>query len=124
MRMSLIAYHSLAGLSPGNWHPFRVTAPTRNRLVMTLCALLLSAAGATLIYLASAQQRLLPTPLHPGSRVSALAMIITGFAAWLSAAGLGAGIAAALTSWMLTWVALPYVAWWRGVRRRAQASIR
>ena len=92
---------------------------------MTLCALPLSAAGATLIYLASSQQRLLPAPLRARFRVAALVMIVAGVAAWLAAAGVGAGIAASLTTWMLTWVALPYLAWWwRGTTESARAGTR
>ncbi|MGC1547799.1 MAG: hypothetical protein WA777_04660 [Rhodanobacter sp.] len=92
--------------------------------MMTLCALLLSMAGATLIYLTSAQQKLLRAPLHVSTRIAALAVIIGGIAAWLVAAGLGAGIAATLTTWMLTWVALPYVAWWCGTAEVARAGSR
>ena len=83
---------------------------------MTLCALLLSMAGATLIYLASSQQKLLPVSLRAGSRMAALTAIVGGMAAWIAATGIGAGIAATLTTWMLTWVTLPYLAWWRGAR--------
>jgi hypothetical protein len=80
---------------------------------MTLCALLLSMAGATLLYLASAQQKLLPRPLHASLRILAVAFHLIALAAWVAASGIGAGIAAALVASMLTWVALPYVAWWR-----------
>jgi len=93
--------------------------------VMTLCALLLSMAGATLIYLTSAQQKLLLVPLHAAARIAAVAVIVGGIAAWLVAAGIGAGIAATLTTWMLTWVALPYLAWWwRGTTESARAGTR
>jgi hypothetical protein len=91
---------------------------------MTLCALLLSMAGATLIYLASTQQKLLRAPLRASSRVAALAAVAGGTAAWVAQAGTGAGIAAALTTWMLTWVALPYLAWWRGTPERTRAGTR
>jgi uncharacterized membrane protein len=89
---------------------------------MTLCALLLSMAGATLFYLASPQQKLLLRPLHGGMRLAALALHIGGIAAWLAAAGIGAGIATALTVSMLSWVALPYFAWWRSPYQAAPAA--
>jgi hypothetical protein len=91
---------------------------------MTLCALLLSMAGATLIYLTSAQQKLLPLPLRAGFRMAALVAIAGGVAAWIAATGIGAGIATTLTTWMLTWVALPYLSWWRGAPERARAGAR
>jgi hypothetical protein len=83
---------------------------------MNLCALLLVVAGAVLIYLASARQGLLSRPLPGGMRVAAVILLAAGVAAWIAAAGIGAGIAAALTCWMLAWVALPYLAWWRGAK--------
>ena len=92
--------------------------------MMTLCALLLSMAGATLIYLTSAQQKLLPLPLRAGFRMAALVAIAGGVAAWIAATGIGAGIATTLTTWMLTWVALPYLSWWRGAPERARAGAR
>ena len=61
---------------------------------MTLCALLLSMAGATLTYLASTQQKLLSAPLRPHTHLVAMAIAIGGVVAWLEAAGTGAGIAA------------------------------
>jgi hypothetical protein len=84
---------------------------------MTLCALLLSMAGATLIYLASSQQKLLSAPLHAHFRLAALAAIAGGVAAGIAATGVGAGMAMTLTTWMLTWVALPYLSWWRTPER-------
>lgn len=81
-------------------------------------------AGATLTYLASTQQKLLPTPLRPHTRLLAMAIAAGGVAAWLEAAGTGAGIAATLTTWMLTWVALPYLAWWRGAPESTRAGTR
>ncbi len=69
-----------------------------------------------MVYLASARQALLARPLHTGMRGVAMALLAIGVATWIAAAGVGAGIAAALTCWMLTWVALPYLAWWRGTK--------
>lgn len=85
---------------------------------MPLCALLLSIAGAVLVYLASARQGLLARPLPAGMRGAAAVLLALGAAAWIAAAGIGAGISAALTCWMLGWVLLPYLAWWR--RAKAQ----
>jgi hypothetical protein len=87
---------------------------------MSLCALLLSFAGAALVYLASAQQGLLARPLPGNMRVPATILLGAGVAAWIAAAGPGAGIAAALTCWMLAWVALPYLAWRRGAKAQAR----
>jgi O-antigen/teichoic acid export membrane protein len=81
--------------------------------VITLCALLLNLAGAVLVYLASGQQRLRTAPLHVFARVLGWLLIVAGVVCWLFDAGVGAGIAAALTTLMLAWVLLPYVAWWR-----------
>lgn len=89
---------------------------------MTLCALLLSMAGATLLYLASAQQKLLPRTLGVRVRVLALALQLGGLAAWQTASGIGAGMAAALTASMLTWVVLPYIAWWRTPSQPARSA--
>lgn len=80
---------------------------------MTLSALLLNLAGAALVYLASGQQKLLKTPLHVMARLAGWLLIITGAACWLKVAGTGAGLAAGLTTLMLAWVILPYLAWWR-----------
>ena len=92
--------------------------------MITLCALLLSMAGATFTYLASTQQKLLSAPLRPHTRLVAIAMAAGGVAAWLETTGTGAGIAATLTTWMLTWVALPYLAWWRGAPESTRAGTR
>lgn len=81
-----------------------------------LFALLLTFAGAALVYLASARQGLRATPLSKSARVMGWLLILAGTSAWLHAAGVGAGIAGALTAVMLTWVTLPYVAWWRTTR--------
>lgn len=87
---------------------------------MDFCALLLSVGGAILVYLASARQRLLAKPLHAGMRGVAAILLALGLAAWITAAGMGAGSVTALTCWMLSWVALPYLAWWRGSKVRLQ----
>ena len=81
---------------------------------MTLSALLLTLAGAALVYLASGQQQLLKTPLRVTARLAGWTLIIAGTVCWLIVAGTGAGIAAASTALMLAWVILPYLAWWRG----------
>lgn len=81
--------------------------------MITLCALLLTLSGATLVYLASEQQRLLASTLHRGAKVAGCLLVIAGTACWWHAAGMGPGITAALTTVMLAWVALPYVSWWR-----------
>lgn len=79
----------------------------------TLCALLLTLSGAVLIYLASARQRLRVSPLPTSARFAGWVVFAVGTAFWWSDAGMGAGLSAALTVLMLTWVALPYLAWWR-----------
>jgi hypothetical protein len=82
--------------------------------VITLSALLLNLAGAVLVYLASGQQQLLKSPLRITARLAGWLAILAGTVCWLSVAGTGAGISAALTTLMLAWVMLPYLAWWRG----------
>jgi hypothetical protein len=81
--------------------------------VITLLALWLTLSGATLIYLASAQQRLRPRPLPALTRLVAWPLAAGGLACWWYDAGMGPGMTAALTTLMLTWIALPYLAWWR-----------
>lgn len=83
---------------------------------MNLCALLLGAAGGTLVYLASARQGLLGKPLPGSMRVLAMVLLAASVVAWIAAVGVGAGIVATLTCWMLVWVTLPYLAWWRGTK--------
>lgn len=82
--------------------------------MITLSALLLNLAGAVLVYLASGQQQLLKSQLHITARLAGWLLIFAGTACWMIVAGTGAGISAALTSLMLAWVMLPYLAWWRG----------
>ncbi|RAO76061.1 hypothetical protein [Dyella jiangningensis] len=78
-----------------------------------LCALLLTLAGSALVYLASTRQRLRATSLPQPIRAIGWLLMLGGLVAWLLASGVGAGIASALTAIMLTWVLLPYLAWWR-----------
>lgn len=87
-----------------------------------LYALLLTLAGAALVYLASARQGLRAAPLPGPARFVGWLLVLAGTSTWLTAAGTGAGIAGALTAVMLTWVALPYAAWWRTTRAPAGDS--
>ena len=80
---------------------------------MTLCALLATLTGAALIYLASTQQRLRAVALSAWARAAGWLFVLAGATVWRISAGVGAGIASALTTVMLTWVTLPYLAWWR-----------
>ncbi|WP_266182251.1 hypothetical protein [Dyella humicola] len=82
--------------------------------MITLSALLLNLAGAALVYLASGQQTLLKAPLRVTARLAGWVLILAGTVCWLIVAGAGAGISATLTTLMLAWVILPYLAWWRG----------
>lgn len=82
--------------------------------MIVVIALSLMFAGALLVYLASEQQRLRQRSLsYTGRRIGWL-LLAAGMACWMHEAGVGAGIAAALTTLMLIWVTLPYLAWWRG----------
>ena len=87
--------------------------------LMSFIALLLNLSGATLVYLASAQQQLLTKSLPRVIRIAALALLVAGTACCVTAMGNGAGLVTALTIWMLTWVALPYLAWWRSATARS-----
>jgi hypothetical protein len=86
--------------------------------VIALCALLLTAAGAALIYLASAHQGWRAKPLPATARLAGWLAAVTGCAAWLRATGTGPGVAAALSTLMLAWIVLPYAAWWRAARKQ------
>lgn len=81
--------------------------------MITFLALLLTLSGAVLVYLASAQQRLRAASLPASARGLGWLMVLSGTACWWQAAGVGPGITAALTMLMLSWVLLPYLAWWR-----------
>lgn len=87
--------------------------------MITLLALLLTLSGAALVYLASAQQRLRASALPPAARLAGWLLVAGGTACWWYETGMGPGIAAALTMLMLSWVALPYAAWWRATARDA-----
>jgi hypothetical protein len=81
--------------------------------MVIVCAFLLSVLGAVLLYLSHEQQRLLRMSLPFGARVAGTALVFASVWIWWVASGVAAGIAGALTTLMLAWVALPYVAWWR-----------
>lgn len=81
--------------------------------MILVLALLLTLIGAVLVYLASAQQRLRESRLPASAKLGGWVLFVGGTACWWHDAGMGPGITAALTLLMLTWVALPYLAWWR-----------
>jgi uncharacterized membrane protein len=89
--------------------------------MVMVCALLLGFLGAATIYLSHQQQRLLRRALPHGYRVIGFAAIIASAWGWCTVFGAAAGIAGALTTLMLSWVALPYLAWWH---RRHAAVVR
>lgn len=99
-------------------------ASNGNCPAMSFCALLFCVAGAALVYLASARQTLLARPLPRVARGAAAFLLAAGTAAWCVASGPGAGIVAALTCGMLTWVGLPYLAWWRAASAAGEAPSR
>ncbi|WP_267220967.1 hypothetical protein [Dyella silvae] len=82
--------------------------------MIVVIALSLIFTGALLVYLASEQQRLRKRSLSTTGRRLGGLLLVAGIACWMQEAGTGAGIAAALTTLMLVWVTLPYLAWWRG----------
>jgi hypothetical protein len=79
---------------------------------MVPAALLLCLASALLLYLASPRQRLRARPWPAWTRMAALLASAGGVAAWVAVLGPGAGGFAALTTLMLGWVGLPYLAWY------------
>ena len=81
--------------------------------MITFFALLLTLSSAVLIYLASAHQRLRVSPLPTRARWGGWFLFAVGMGFWCDETGIGPGVTAALTALMLTWVLLPYVAWWR-----------
>ncbi|WP_109124418.1 hypothetical protein [Dyella sp. C11] len=90
--------------------------------MIILIALLLTLAGAVLVYLASAQQRLRVRALPSSAKWAGAALVAAGTACWWYDAGVGPGITAALTMLMLTWVTLPYLSWWRTASEEAGES--
>jgi hypothetical protein len=84
--------------------------------MVIVCAFLLSVLGAVLLYLSHEQQRLRRRSLPFGARVAGTVLVFASVWIWWVASGVAAGIAGALTTLMLAWVALPYVAWWRSQR--------
>lgn len=80
-------------------------------LLLSLSALALCLAAAVLVYLASSHQQLIMRRLPPVARAGAVLCGLAGTALWCATISWGAGIAAALTALMLTWVVLPYMAW-------------
>lgn len=90
--------------------------------MITLFALLLTLSGAVLVYLASAKQRLRASSLPALARLAGWLLVASGTGSWWYDAGVGPGITAALTTLMLTWVLLPYLAWWRTSAKEAGES--
>ena len=82
--------------------------------MVIVCAFLLSFLGAVLVYLSHSRQRLLHAPLPFGARIAGTTTIFASVWIWWTVSGAAAGIAGALTALMLTWVSLPYLAWWYG----------
>ncbi len=80
---------------------------------MPLIALMLNLCGAVLVYLTAARQQFLSRPLPRAFRGLALPAMVAGAVWTIDEMGFGAGLSATLTCWMLTWVLLPYLAWWR-----------
>ena len=79
---------------------------------MLSAALLLCLASALLLYLASPRQRLRAAPLRRWACAAALLSGAGGIAAWIAVLGPGAGSFGALTTLMLGWAGLPYLAWY------------
>jgi hypothetical protein len=82
--------------------------------MVIVCAFLLSFSGAVVVYLSHERQRLLRAALPFGARIAGTVAIFASIWIWWAASGMAAGIAGALTTLMLAWVAMPYLAWWRG----------
>ncbi len=82
--------------------------------MIVVCALLPIFLGAVLVYLTHGQQQWLHVTAPFAVRIAGFISIAAGTAMWCVVSGVGAGIATALSSLMLTWVALPYLAWWSG----------
>jgi hypothetical protein len=82
--------------------------------MVIVCAFLLSFLGAVLVYLSHERQCLLRLALPFSARLAGTLAILASLWTWWTASGVAAGLAGALTTLMLTWVLLPYIAWWRG----------
>jgi drug/metabolite transporter (DMT)-like permease len=88
--------------------------------VSVLAAIGLGVAGALLVYLSSPKQNWQARPFVTAARVAGAVALLGAVLLWCRALGVGAGIAAALTTIMFAWVLAPYAGWWFAARRRGE----
>jgi hypothetical protein len=88
--------------------------------VMIFLACLAAALAATLGYLRSPHQRLLPVPAPRGFKVAAWVAGAISVALAVASAGGPAGVAIALCGVMAGAVGMPYLAWWLRPRTAAR----
>ncbi|WP_432723512.1 hypothetical protein R0381_001030 [Jeongeupia wiesaeckerbachi] len=77
---------------------------------MSAIAFLLCLSAAVCVYLASPQQRLLPSRNRSRLRPLAVSLAPAGTGVWMYAADVASGLVAAMLVLMLSSVALPYLA--------------
>ena len=69
-------------------------------------------ASALALYLASPNCGWRATARRGGLLIVAGALALLSLVAWAVLSGIGAGLCAMLATWMLSALALPYLAWW------------
>ncbi|MGQ4660709.1 hypothetical protein [Lysobacter sp. F6437] len=81
-----------------------------------LLATVAAVASALVLYLASPNCGWLLAARRGGLRIAAGALALLSLLAWVALSGIGAGLCAMLATWMLSALALPYLAWWSSAR--------
>ncbi|MGH8075161.1 MAG: hypothetical protein ACREO4_14020 [Lysobacter sp.] len=77
-----------------------------------LLATMSAVASALALYLASPNCAWRTTARRGGLRIAGGALALLSLVAWVALSGIGAGLCAMLGTWMLSALALPYLAWW------------
>lgn len=78
-------------------------------------------ASALALYLASPNCGWRPAARRGGLRIAAGALALLSLLAWAALSGIGAGLCAMLATWMLSALALPYLAWWTNAKPSVDA---
>lgn len=86
---------------------------------MPLPALLLSLLAAGCGYLASPHRHWQPGPVRYW-KWAAVLLVAAGLAAWIAALGPVAGVFACVTTLMLGWMVMPWIALWPSFPRRRE----
>lgn len=90
-------------------------------LALGLLATVTAVASALALYLASPNCGWRATVRRGGLRIAAGALALLSLLAWAALSGVGAGLCAMLATWMLSALALPYLAWWTNAKPSVDA---